>query len=465
MRTRVKTASELITGHPVVKTLAKMFARKGFQLFAVGGVVRDALLGVMHEDIDCATNATPEQVRELVESWADDLWDIGAKFGTMAFTKGATQVEVTTFRSDEYQPESRKPRVTLEANIETDLSRRDFTVNSMAVNALTGEFLDPYNGISDLEARELRTPVSARQSFDDDPLRMLRAFRFASTLVALPTPEVLQAVRDMGQRLDVVSKERVKDELSKLMTGTAPTPAIHLMVQTGLMSHVAPEIMELAYCYDPDHRHKDLLEHTLTVVERTPPELSLRLAALFHDVGKPATKTDNAEGIHFFQHEVVGARMAAKRLRALRFPAAVIQEVKQLIYMHMRFHTYQLGWTDHAVRKYVRDCGPLLEKINTLVNADCTTRNPAQARKYASLLAELGERIIKLEEEEETAKMRPPIDGIELMEYLKVGPGPLLGKILRDMLEARLAGEVTTKEQGYAFVDKWAAEHPEEIVG
>lgn len=456
---QIDRARKLLLEQPVVTELGKIFAKRKRQLYIVGGSVRDALLDRVHDDFDFATDATPEEIIKLVSGYADELWTVGIRFGTVGLEIEGAKAEITTFRREVYLNESRRPDVEFAGSIEVDLSRRDFTVNTMAYKLPTGEFLDPFDGLKSLAGREIRTPLSAEESFSDDPLRMLRALRFVSTLVSVPTDEVLSAIERMASRLKIVSPERIQVELSKLLTGIAPSQGLHFLVTTKLADQFLPELMELASCRDPEHRHKDILEHTLTVVDGVPPEHELRLAALFHDVGKPKTKTFDSEGVHFFHHEVVGAKMAARRLRALKYPAKTVDDVKTLIEMHMRFHTYRLGWADKAVRRYIRDCGPLIDKINLLVRADCTTRNPFQAKKFSGLLDELDRRIIHLEAEEESAKIRPPVNGNELMEYLNIGPGPIVGSILKAMLEARLDERVMSKGDGYKFIDNWVKEN------
>ncbi len=424
----------------------------------MGGSVRDAILNKTHSDLDFATEATPQEVTKIVENYADNLWQIGARFGTIGLEKNGFKIEITTFRQDKYQVSSRQPEVKFSQSIEADLSRRDFTINTMAIKIPEGEFIDPFSGFNDLKARILKTPIAASDSFSDDPLRMLRAIRFTSTLLTVPSEEVISTIKTLRNRLEIVSAERIKDEFTKLMTGIQPAAALTLLVETRLAEVFLPELLELVLCYDPQHRHKDLLEHTLMVVNNVEADLSLRLAALLHDIGKPKTRTIVGNQVHFYHHEIVGAKMAKKRLEALRYPNKVIDEVVTIISMHMRFHTYRLGWADKAIRKYVRDCGEFRDKINTLVRADCTTRDSLQARKYSRLLDELEKRIVELEAKEESAKIRPPIDGNEVMEFLKISPGPKVGEILEHLLEARLEGVIETKEEAYKYIEKLISE-------
>jgi len=444
--------------HPIIYELSVLFERAGKKLYLVGGTVRDALLGQFHEDLDFATDAVPDEIIQAVKPWADNLWLIGVKFGTVGLTKGHLKIEITTLRSEVYLDKTRHPRVTFGTDIYFDLSRRDFTVNAMALELPQGRLIDPFNGQADLVKRVLRTPISPEQSFLDDPLRMMRAIRFVSTMGMHLSPEVEEAITTYKGELARVSMERIRDEFSKMLVGREPAKALRLLLNTSLGDEFLPELSNLKITQDPEHHHKDVLEHTLTVVERTGPDLSLRLAALFHDIGKPETK-DIVEGkVTFYNHDAIGARIAKKRLRAMRYPKAVIEEATTLIYLHMRVYTYRMGWTDRAVRRYIKDAGELRDKLNALIRADCTTKNPRKKRQSLQVLDELEERIIELEEAEETAKIRPPIDGHEIMEYLGIQPGPLVGEILHVLLEAKLEGEIQTKEEAYDLVDKWARE-------
>lgn len=452
---QIDRARELLLANPIVKELGDIFARNRHELYIVGGSVRDALLGRVHDDFDFASDAAPEDIVELVNNYADELWKIGMPFGTIGLEKDGIKIEITTYRRELYDSNSSQPRVNFVASIETDLSRRDFTVNAMAFKLPTGEFLDLFGGLNDLANRELKTPLSPEESFNDDPLRMLRALRFVSTLVTDPSETVLSAITRLKARLKIVSAERIQAELSKLLVGLAPSQGLYFLATTGLADEFLPELSELAACYDPLHRHKDLLEHTLMVVENVPAELELRLAALLHDIGKPRTKSFGSDGIHFYHHEVLGAKMAKRRLRTLKYPTKTIDDVTTIIAMHMRFHTYSLGWADSAVRRYVRDCGLLLDKINQLVRADCTSRNPSQSRKFALLLDELDQRIADLERQEESAKIRAPLNGHEVMEYLHLTPGPQVGEVMKALLEARLEEKILTKESAYKFIEKW----------
>jgi poly(A) polymerase len=457
---QIQDSTSQLIKHPIIRNLAGLFGGAGWQLYLVGGSVRDALLGRLHDDFDFATDAPPEETLRVIRGFADNIWQVGMAFGTVAFTKAHSKLEITTFRHEVYAEDSRHPEVTFSPTILTDLSRRDFTINAMAIRVPEGDFVDPFGGLADLASARLATPIGAKQSFSDDPLRMLRALRFQATLDLSPDKEVLEAIVDLGERLRIVSRERIRDELSKLLVAGSPDRSLSTMVETGLAAHFLPELMEISRLRDPAHRHKDVLKHTLTVVNQVPAQLELRLAALLHDVGKPKTKTSGPEGIHFFHHEAVGAKIAARRLKALRFPTKVVDEVTALIRFHMRFHTYRLGWTDKAVRKFVREIGAQrLAALSSLVRADCTTQNDLLARKYGRLLDELETRIVRLEAEEESAKIRPPLDGTEVMDFLKIEPGPTVGKALSMLLEARLDGQVKTKREAYELLRAWAKDN------
>src|SRR5919204_3008764 len=365
----------------IVRDLGQRFTQRGHQLYLVGGTVRDALLDRASPDVDLTTDADPTQILEIVKAggWDDGVWLQGARYGTVGVRKGDLRLEITTFRSDVYREESRKPEVTFGRSVEDDLARRDFTVNAMAVRLPDGRFIDPYGGLTDLAAGRLRTPSSPAVSFEDDPLRMLRAARFAAQLELTPTTETLAAITERHQRLAIVSRERIRDELDKLLKGRAPGRGLWLVVDTGLADEFLPELPALALEQDPVHRHKDVLRHTIAVVERATaydadkPDLTLRMAALLHDIGKPRTRRVGPEGVSFHLHEVAGAKLAERRLTELRFPASFVADVRKLVLLHLRFHTYRLGWSDAAVRRYVRDAGPLLDRLNYLVRSDCTT--------------------------------------------------------------------------------------------
>ena len=435
---------------PITDSLAAAFKTAGHTLALVGGPVRDAILGRLGNDLDFTTSARPDATKAILSAWADAVWDQGAKFGTIAAKKGEITVEVTTHRSDVYDPNSRKPDVDFGDSILGDLGRRDFTVNAMALELTTAspEFIDPFDGVSDLAQRILRTPGKATDSFSDDPLRMMRAARFMSQLDFTVSPDVVEAMSEMADRISIISAERVHDELIKTLMSDQPRRGLALLVDTGIAQIILPELPLLKLEIDEHHHHKDVYEHTLTVLEQAialedrlgGPNLVIRLAALLHDIGKPKTRElIPGGGVSFHHHEVVGARMAKNRLKALRFDNETIEAVNTLVFLHLRFHGYGSGeWTDSAVRRYVRDAGDLLPYLHVLTRADCTTRNAKKAATLAATYDSLEERIATLQEAEELGKIRPDLDGNQIMEILGVKPSPLIGKAYAHLLELRL---------------------------
>jgi len=438
--------------------LAARLAKAGHRSYLVGGSVRDALLDRDIGDVDIATDARPEVIEAAVRPWADAVWLQGQRFGTIGCELDGERFEITTFRADVYRPESRKPEVTFSDDIATDLSRRDFTVNAMAIALDDPTLVDPFDGLPDLAARRLRTPLTPEVSFDDDPLRMLRAARFVATLGFEPSPEIVAAIEDMRGRLAIVSAERIRDELSKLVVAEDPSPGLWLIARTRLADEFLPELNAMQLEQDPIHRHKDVLAHTIAVVAKTSPRLKLRLAALMHDVGKPRTRGFGPQGVTFHHHEVVGARIARDRLTALRYPTEVVDDVTRLVELHLRFHTYRMGWNDSAVRRYVRDAGDLLDDLNELTRSDCTTRDARKADALARRMDELEARIAQLREQEELAKIKPPLDGRQIMEFLGVAPGPIVGEAREFLLDLRLDEGPLTDEDAYARLATWAKE-------
>ena len=438
--------------------LASRLHDRGHGAFLVGGSVRDALLDRDIVDVDVATDARPDAVREAVDGWADAVWLQGQRFGTVGCTKDGERFEITTFRADVYRPESRKPEVTFSDDIETDLSRRDFTVNAMAISLDDRVLVDPFDGLGALSARHLRTPLAPEISFEDDPLRMLRAARFVATLQFSPDGDLVRAIEAMHQRLEIVSAERIRDELSKLVLADDPTPGLWLIARTRLSDEFLPELNAMQLEQDPIHRHKDVLAHTIAVVAKTSPDLTLRLAALLHDVGKPRTRGYGPQGVTFHHHEVVGARMARTRLVELRYPTEIVDDVTRLVELHLRFHTYRMGWTDSAVRRYVRDAGDLLDRLNELTRCDCTTRDPRKAAALARRMDELEARIAELREQEELARIRPALDGRQVMKFLGIEPGPIVGEALAFLLELRLDEGPMPEDEAYARLAGWARE-------
>ena len=440
----------LIEKAPLASSLAQAFSAKGYTLALVGGPVRDAILGRLGNDLDFTTNAKPEESKKILHGWAEHVWDTGIAFGTVAGKLGDTTVEVTTYRSDVYEKDSRKPEVSYGENIEGDLSRRDFRINSMALEltGLTPQFIDPFDGLSDLTKKILQTPGKPEDSFSDDPLRMLRAARFASQLNFEIAPDVLVAMKEMGPRLSIISAERVREELSKILMSENPRLGITLLVDTGLADIVLPEIPKLRLEIDEHHHHKDVYEHSITVLEQAieledrlgGPNLVIRLAALLHDIGKPKTRNlIEGGGVSFHHHEVVGARLAKKRLQELRFDGHTVEEVETLIALHLRFHGYGDGeWSDSAVRRYVRDAGELLVHLHVLTRADCTTRNKAKAARLAATYESLEARIAVLMEQEELSKIRPDLDGAQVMEILDLKPSRAVGQAMDFLMELRL---------------------------
>lgn len=444
----------------LAKEMGERFRLAGHELYLVGGIVRDLLLDRVREDadLDFATDALPRETTRLLRDWAErNVRLVGVKYGTIAARRGDRVVEVTTFRQEVYAEEHRKPAVTFGKDIETDLSRRDFTVNAMAVRLPDGEFVDPFGGVKDLAAHRLDTPLDPDISFSDDPLRMLRAARFASQLEFVPAPRVVDSISRLRTRLGIVSAERISDELSKLLLGEKPSKGLELIVDTGLADEFVPELPALRLEQDPVQRHKDVLHHTYAVVERVEPDLTLRLAALLHDVGKPKTRQITPEGVSFHHHEVVGARMARDRLTALRYPTHVVDDVSRLVEMHLRFHGYS-EWTDSAVRRYVRDAGPLLDRLNQLTRADCTTQNRFKAKKLEALQDDLEDRIARLAEEENLESMRSPLNGDQVMNHLGIGPGPAVGNALDFLMELRLERGPVDEDEAYRLLDDWWSE-------
>ncbi len=442
--------------------LVSAFDEAGHSLYLVGGTVRDLFLGRPQTDIDFATDARPDRIEEIVRGLGK-VWLAGKEFGTVGLDLGGTKVEITTFRSEVYPRDSRKPEVKFGDSIEADLERRDFTINAMAIQVPSVRLVDPWGGVEDLQRKRLRTPSRPERAFDEDPLRMLRVARFVSQLGFRADRPVLTAVTQMRKRLGIVSKERIRDEFSRLVVGDHVEDGLWVLIDTRLAEEFIPEIPALRLEQDPIHRHKDVLRHTVAVTAKVSPRLRLRLAALFHDVGKPATRAYDNGKVTFYHHEVVGARLTSRRLKELRYPNSLVEEVSTLVYLHLRFHTFAMGWTDRAVRRYVRDAGPLLEDLNELVRCDCTTRNRKKAEELAARMDQLEERIAELRAKEELAKIRPPLDGHQVMQYLGIGPGPLVGEALDYLLEQRLDLGPVPEEQAYEMLAKWAAEKGLEI--
>ena len=478
-KTNLGAAGELAIGSliekaPLASSLARAFKEKGFRLALVGGPVRDAILGRLGNDLDFTTDAHPHETKKILKEWADHVWDTGIVFGTVAGKRDDTTVEVTTYRTEKYEESSRKPDVEFGDTIEGDLSRRDFTVNAMALELTTDkpEFIDPFGGIEDLTKRILRTPASAEQSFSDDPLRMMRAARFAGQLNFSIDESVVSAMQSMASRISIISAERVREEFVKLLMSSNPRLGITILVDTGLADLVLPEIPKLRLEIDEHHHHKDVYEHSITVLEQAisqeeklgGPNLVIRLAALLHDIGKPKTRNlIEGGGVSFHHHEVVGARLSKARMKALRFDNDTIEAVETLVALHLRFHGYGEGeWTDSAVRRYVRDAGDLLVHLHVLTRADCTTRNAKKAERLARTYDDLEARIAKLAEEEELSKIRPDLDGAQVMQILDLKPSADVGKALDFLMELRMENGPLGKERATQELVQWwkARRHP-----
>ena len=462
---------------PVVTELGQLFVAAGHELSLVGGPVRDLFLNRTSPDLDFTSNATPDQTLNVIRRWADSYWEIGRDFGTIGLRKGGFMIEVTTYRAEAYDPTSRKPVVAFGDTLEDDLLRRDFTINSMALRLPSLELVDPYGGLKDLRAGVLRTPGAPSSSFSDDPLRMMRAARFASQLGVDVAPEVSEAMASMAQRITIISAERVRDELVKLILGDAPQRGIDLMVESGLADYVLPEVSALRLEIDEHHRHKDVYQHSLTVLEQAcrletgadgpvpGPDFVLRFAALMHDVGKPATRKFEPSGaVSFRHHDMVGSKLTAKRMKALRFDNDSIKAVARLVELHMRFYGYgEAGWSDSAVRRYVNDAGSLLERLHRLTRSDVTTRNQRKAERLAFAYDDLETRIEALAEQEELESIRPDLDGAQIMGLLNIKPGPVVGRAYRFLLEERMEHGPHSSEEAEALLRTWWASQPESV--
>ena len=464
---RINTLFEQI---PLVAELGEAFARAGHDLYLVGGSVRDALMGRLGHDLDFTTDARPDDTEAILRQHTHATWDIGRAFGTIGAQIDDWVVEVTTYRADAYHPDSRKPEIVYGETLEDDLIRRDFTVNAMALHAATRTFSDPYAGLTDIVSGILRTPFPPERSFSDDPLRMMRAARFTSQLGFTVTNEVRAAMTDMASRIEIISAERVRDELSKTLLTDHPREGLDLLVTTRIADYVLPELPALSLERDEHHRHKDVYEHSLTVLDQSidlekrrghDPDLTGRLAALLHDIGKPSTRKFEPGGkVSFHHHDIVGAKMARKRLKALIYPSQVVKEVSKLVELHLRFHGYgDQGWTDSAVRRYVRDAGDQLERLHILTRSDCTTRNRRKAERLEFAYDDLEARIANLTAKEELAAIRPDLDGQQIMATLDIKPGPEVGKAYKFLLNLRLdEGPHTLDEAKNALLAWWATQ-------
>ncbi|MGX6607876.1 CCA tRNA nucleotidyltransferase [Micromonosporaceae bacterium Da 78-11] len=459
--------TELLRVSPVADELGRRFVAVGCELHLVGGSVRDALLGRLGDDLDFCTDARPEQTLAVVQGWADAIWETGREFGTIGIQKNGLRIEITTFRAEAYDGITRNPVVQYGTSLHEDLERRDFTINAMAVSLPGHVFTDPFGGLTDLAAKVIRTPAAPTSSFGDDPLRMLRAARFAAKLQFTVDEPVVTAMRDMATDLDRITAERIRDEFTKLLSGADPIVGLRLLVDTGLADRFIPEIAGLKLEIDEHAQHKDVYEHTLIVVMNairlegdTGPDFVLRMAALMHDIGKPATKAVGRDGrVSFHHHEVVGARLTRQRMKAMKYPKDVTSEVVELVALHLRFYGYGRGeWTDSAVRRYVTDAAELLPRLHKLTRSDVTTRNRRKAANLAADYDALEERIARLEAEEDLARVRPDLDGNAIMELLGVPPGPIVGEAWRFLKELRLDRGPLDRDEAEAELFTWARE-------
>lgn len=437
--------------------LIDKFSAANFRLYLVGGVVRDAITNRLtpQTDLDFTTDALPDDIERLSGSWADAMWSQGKRFGTIALKKGDRLIEITTHRGEAYPEDSRKPHVEFSTDIVKDLSRRDFTVNAMALRLPDLELVDPFHGIDDLATAKLRTPLEPTESFRDDPLRMLRAARFHASLGLTLDESLMKALIATRDRLSIISRERIRDEFDKIMVLGDPSPALWMLIHTKLIDEFIPEIPALALEQDPIHHHKDVLAHTVAVVAKASPDRILRLAALFHDIGKPATRTFTEDGVSFYHHDVVGARMTRKRMRELKYAREDIDQVSHLVAMHLRFHTFGMGWSDSAMRRYVRDAGPLLDRLNELTMCDCTTRNKKKAEALQRRMQEFEAQLQDLRSREELDAIRPDLDGNQVMEHLGLKPGKKVGEAMRFLLQIRLDEGQLGVQEAKRRLDEW----------
>lgn len=448
------TLLNVLDEKPFLKELSNLYAKNGFQIYLVGGAVRDGILGIETKDFDFTTNASSEDSIKMLNKNDYKTTEIGRAFGTIETTVGDYSIHITTYREDKYNKDSRKPEIKTSGELETDLSRRDFTVNAIAYDINNSEIIDPHGGLKDLSEGLIRTPDTADISFSDDPLRMLRACRFVSTHGFTPNNELFKAISKNVERIEIVSTERIRDEFTKLLTGKEPSLGLKAFVESGLSELIMPELNELKIEVDPKHHHKDVYEHTMVVLDRVSPTLVSRMSALLHDIGKPKTKGIENGKVHFRHHEVVGAKMSKKILKRLKYDNETIKKVSLLVENHLRPHTFKMGWTDSAVRRYIIDAGGLLEELNDLVRADITTKNKAKYEEINKYLDEMEERIKEVAEKEELSKLRPPISGDEIMDMFDLEPGPSVGVIMKALYEQRINDGEVSKEEAIKLAEK-----------
>ena len=448
------TLLNVLDEKPFLKELSNLYAKNGFQIYLVGGAVRDGILGIETKDFDFTTNASSEDSIKMLNKNDYKTTEIGRAFGTIETTVGDYSIHITTYREDKYNKDSRKPEIKTSGELETDLSRRDFTVNAIAYDINNNEIIDPHGGLKDLSEGLIRTPDTADISFSDDPLRMLRACRFVSTHGFTPNNELFKAISKNVERIEIVSTERIRDEFTKLLTGKEPSLGLKAFVESGLSELIMPELNELNIEVDPKHHHKDVYEHTMDVLDRVSPTLVSRMSALLHDIGKPKTKGIENGKVHFRHHEVVGAKMSKKILKRLKYDNETIKKVSLLVENHLRPHTFKMGWTDSAVRRYIIDAGGLLEELNDLVRADITTKNKAKYEEINKYLDEMEERIKEVAEKEELSKLRPPISGDEIMDMFDLEPGPSVGVIMKALYEQRINDGEVSKEEAIKLAEQ-----------
>ena len=448
------TLLNVLDEKPFLKELSNLYAKNGFQIYLVGGAVRDGILGIETKDFDFTTNASSEDSIKMLNKNEYKTTEIGRAFGTIETTVGDYSIHITTYREDKYNKDSRKPEIKTSGELETDLSRRDFTVNAIAYDINNSEIIDPHGGLKDLSEGLIRTPDTADISFSDDPLRMLRACRFVSTHGFTPNNELFKAISKNVERIEIVSTERIRDEFTKLLTGKEPSLGLKAFVESGLSELIIPELNELKIEVDPKHHHKDVYEHTMVVLDRVSPTLVSRMSALLHDIGKPKTKGIENGKVHFRHHEVVGAKMSKKILKRLKYDNETIKKVSLLVENHLRPHTFKMGWTDSAVRRYIIDAGGLLEELNDLVRADITTKNKAKYEEINKYLDEMEERIKEVAEKEELSKLRPPISGDEIMDMFDLEPGPSVGVIMKALYEQRINDGEVSKEEAIKLAEQ-----------
>ncbi|MBP9115991.1 MAG: CCA tRNA nucleotidyltransferase [Acidimicrobiia bacterium] len=456
---RLNELNKLTIKESPIYKLSLLFEKAGYEFNVVGGTIRDLILGVESDDYDICTNAKPKEILNIVKDVAQHLWRQGEVFGTIGLSFEDLKFEITTYRKEIYGDDSRKPQVEFGDDLETDLSRRDFTINSMAFSLPDAKLIDPYSGLDDLLNQRLRTPLEPSVSFSDDPLRMMRAARFIARFDLVPDIALLDAVDKYRSRMSIISAERIRDELCKLLIAQDPSKGLYFLSETKLSDEFFPEFNILSIPQDPQNHHKDVLIHTIAVVANTRPELRVRLAALFHDIAKPDTYDVGENGVTFRFHEVLGAKMTRKRMRELAFSKEMIKEVSQLVFLHLRIHTYAMGWTDSAVRRYVRDAGELLADLNHLQRCDCTTKNPRKAKELSDRMDDLESRILELSKKEELNKIRPHLDGAQVMEHLKLKPSREVGTALDYLLEHRLENGPIPEQDAYKLLDSWAIEN------